>query len=166
VHSRIGEKPTGYNALAMTLLIGILIGLTTSVIGNLVTPLTKPLWSKFVSLQHRGTQSQIRQQVKVLQTSLEQINRFRASERDLYLYLFRWLLAIIAAFTAAVGVTLFAVARPDLRLFNLSLILFVLAITLSLVILWTCRDFTTAGMEKRTATLERDIAKLIAKLLV
>ena len=111
-------------------------------------------------------QSQIRQQVKVLQTSLEQINRFRASERDLYLYLFRWLLAIIAAFTAAVGVTLFAVARPDLRLFNLSLILFVLAITLSLVILWTCRDFTTAGMEKRTATLERDIAKLIAKLLV
>jgi hypothetical protein len=150
----------------MTLLLGILIGLTTSVIGNLVTPLIKPLWAKFLSLQQRGMQSQIRQQVKVLQTSLDQINHFRASDRDLYLYLFRWLLAIIAAFTAAVGVTLFAVARPDLRLFNFSLILFLLAITLSLVILWTCRDFTTAGMEEKTAKLERDIAKLIAKLPV
>jgi hypothetical protein len=86
----------------MDTLVGMLIGLVMSIVANLLTPFMKPLWGKFLALQERGQRAQLQQEIKTHQRELDQLNRFKASERDLYLDLFRWLLGIIALFFAGV----------------------------------------------------------------
>ncbi len=88
----------------MMTLLGFLLGLVGGVIANLLTPLMKPLWVKLHSLQQRGHQAQIRQQVKVLQTQLDQLNARKVTpEKDLYLELFQWSLGIFSIFVAGVA---------------------------------------------------------------
>jgi len=156
----------------MMLLLGVLLGFVASVIANLVTPFMKPLWVRLLSLSRRGYQAQIRQQIQVLQTQLDQLNaRKAAPEKDLYLELFRWSSAGFAAFVGGVACALIAMAGPDSDparsfLLNAALILITTAVAFSMVMVTYSRDLTSAGMLKKTAKLEADIAKLTAKLTV
>src|SRR5439155_13862512 len=88
----------------MPLLLVILLSVVTSVVANLLTPFIKPFWVKLLSLQHRGYQAQIRQQIKVAKVQLEELNvRKAAPEKDLYLELFQWSLGIFSIFVAGVA---------------------------------------------------------------
>jgi hypothetical protein len=148
----------------MTLLLGILIGLVTGIAANLLTPLAPRLWITLVSMQRHGYQAQIQQKIKTLQFNLDQLNRFGASDRDLYLYLFQWLLGIISIIVTAIACAVIAVTTSEERLFTVSLALLILAAVSSLVILLFCHDVTATGIQKKTAKLEADISKLRAKL--
>ena len=66
------------------------VTLVLSIAANLLTPGMKPLWATVVSWTRRSAEPQTRQRIKVLQTNLDQLSRFQASDRDFYLYLFRW----------------------------------------------------------------------------
>lgn len=102
--------------------------------------------------------------MKVLQVQLDQLNRFRASDRDLYLYLFQWLLTIICSIAAAGACAVIAAADSDKRLYTLGLVFLMLAVVSTLVLLPFCGSVTTVGIMKKTAKLEADIAKLQARL--
>jgi hypothetical protein len=148
----------------MEYLVGILIGIFASIVANLLTPFMKPLWGKFMALWVWGHRAQLGQQIKVLQAQLDQLNRFKASERDLYLYLFRWLLGIISIFAAALpcGVIGFANSQPPLIMAALVLLFF--AAIATLVLLSSCNNLTTDGMEEKTVWVRNKIAQHRAKV--
>jgi hypothetical protein len=150
-------------------LAGCLVTLVLGIAANLLTPGMKPLWETVVSWSRRGQESQTRQQLKVLQVNLDQLNRFESSERELYLYLFRWLLGIIALLVAALAcalVTVVGTVTPADRvaLAQLSLVFAIFALVSCVVLLWACSDFTVAGIQKRKTKLASAIAKLTATL--
>jgi hypothetical protein len=154
------------------LLLGILIGVVGSIVGNLLTPFVKPVWMRLVILQQHGYQASVRQQIKVLQNQIDQLNRRKTgSDRDLVVYLFQWLLAIFSVFVLAVTCYFLAVTAPDAtdlvrrRLLLASEVCLVGAIVLCGAILAECRYLSEKGMQKRTVQLETEIAKLNAKLL-
>ena len=148
----------------LTYMLGIITGVVAGIIANLLTPSMKSLWGKLLSMQERNYRAQIQQEIQPLQYELDQLNRFRASERDLYIYLFRWLLGIMSIFVAAVACGLVAVGNSVAKLLLVSLALLILAAVTTLVLLFWCGNFTAIGMQKRTAELEGKIAKLGAKL--
>lgn len=148
-------------------LVGCFVTLVLSIAANLLTPGMKPLWATVVSWSRRSAESQTRQNIKVLQGNLDRLNRFQASDRDLYLYLFRWLLGIIALLVAAVAcafstLTLTITPEARLELTKASFAFAILALALCLVILGS--DFTVAAILKSKAKLEAGIAKLTATL--
>jgi hypothetical protein len=151
-------------------LLGCLVTLVLTIAGNLLTPGMKPLWATVTSWSRRGVESQTRQQLKVLQVNLDQLNRFEASDRDLYLYLFRWLLAIIAflvaAFACAFLATSSSVVTPKGReeLTKASFTFLIFSLVCCVVVLGHCGDYTVAGTQKKKAELEDSIAKLVATL--
>jgi len=67
-------------------------------------------------MQERGYRAQVQLRIRVLEADLERLNRLKASDRDLYLYLFRWVLGIISIFVVAVtcGIIGFANSQPGL----------------------------------------------------
>jgi hypothetical protein len=153
-----------------TLLLGVLIGLVTGIVANLLTPFVKPLWARFRTLQTHGYHSQLRQQLKVLQNDLDQHNRYTTgSNRDLLLFLFQWLVAVLAVFGVAaacafLGLALDAAEAIRAKLLTASLVCVILATVMSMVILVQCRDFTSSGAPRKRASLELRLAKLRAKL--
>ena len=118
----------------------------------------------------RGVESQTRQNLKVLQNSLDHLNRFKDSERDLYLYLFRWLLSIIAFLVAAAGCAFFVIVGVTPtphgfeELTKASFLFLLFALVSCVVMLRFCGNYTIAGMQKEAARLEAAIAKLRATL--
>ena len=158
-------------ASIILLLLGFLLGIVASIAGNLLTPSMTPLWAKFRSLQRSGYKARIREELKPLQVQLDQLNRFKESERDLYLYLFQWSLSIIAFVVAGVACAFVArslemsPASQELLL-SASLALLLVAVISCLVTVWSSFDYTSTGMQKRIARLEANIAKLTAKLLL
>jgi hypothetical protein len=149
-------------------LLGSLVTVALGIIANLLTPGMKPLWATIHSLQRRGAQSQIRQKIKQLQAELDRFNRFKASERAIYVYLFQWLFGIIGISVAAAACALVAtvlVSAEARRLaVNASLILSLAAVTSCFVMVASCTEVTAAGIQKKIGKLERDIATLTAKL--
>jgi hypothetical protein len=88
--------------LVLGIVLGCLGTIALSITANLLTPGMYPLWATVVSWTRRGLEAQTRQKLKVLQAELDRLNRFQASDRDLYLYLFQFLLAIIGFLVAAI----------------------------------------------------------------
>jgi hypothetical protein len=129
-----------------------------------------PLWGKALSLQRSGRQAQIREQLKPLRMNVDQLNRFRDSERDLQVYLFQWLVNIIAFIAAAIACALVARSlvgistKSQQELLTASLVLLLTAVISSLVMLRASFDYTAAGSAKRLAKLEGQIAKLTDQL--
>jgi hypothetical protein len=148
----------------MMLLLGIFIGVVTSIVGNLLTPFVRPIWGRFAAIQARGYRARIEQQIKVLQVELDQLDRFNASDRDLFLYLFRWLLSIIAVFVAALTCGFLGVTSVQPGLSLAALILLVLAAVMALVVVSWCGYLTTHRTAERTSQLHDQIAKLKAKV--
>jgi hypothetical protein len=156
------------------LLLGILLGLVTSIIGNLLTPFTKPLWLRLTLLQRQSERAAIRERLQTLHKELEQINRRQAgSDRDLFLYLFKWVLGIFAVFVAAIACALvYLVQPPDItfvarqRLFTAALVCLIGSLGMSILVLMEARYLTVDGLRQRKEYLEREIAKLTGKLLV
>jgi hypothetical protein len=150
-------------------LLGSLVTVALGIVANLLTPGVKPLWATGISWARHGMEAQTRQKLKVLRVELDQLNRFKASDRDLYLYLFRWVLGIIALLVAAIVCAFVSMAdtitsEDRLQLVRVSLFLLLVSLISSVVILRYCSDYTVAGTEKKIATLEATIAKLKATL--
>lgn len=82
-------------------LLGSLVTVVLGITANLLTPKMKPLLAMFRSVQQRGEHSQIRQHIRQLQAELDRFNRFKASERAFYVYLFQWLFGILGISVAA-----------------------------------------------------------------
>src|SRR6266540_1417771 len=102
-------------------LLGVLVTVLAGVAANLLTPFAKPLWAWVRSVMHRSERATIEQEIRTRQAQLKQLDRFRNSDRDLYLYLFQWLLGIATMFVAAVGCAILAATTLYERLFlNLS----------------------------------------------
>jgi uncharacterized membrane protein YeaQ/YmgE (transglycosylase-associated protein family) len=153
----------------LLLLLGFLLGIVSSVVGNLLTPWTPRLWARVLSLQRSGRQAQIRQQLIPLRSELEQLNRFRESERDVQVYLFQCLLTIIAVIAGAFACALVASAvgisiRAQGNLLTASLVCLLTAVISSLIVLRASFHYTATGSAKRIAKLESEIAKLNAQL--
>jgi len=150
-------------------LLGCLVTIVLGIAANLLTPGLKPLWATVVSWSRRGLEASIRQKLNVLQFQLDQLNRLKASNKDLYLYFFRWLLGIIAFLVASFACALLAIVgmiTPEARveLTTASLVFLIFALVSCVVVLGMCGDYTVAGMGKKTAELEANIAKLTATL--
>lgn len=152
-------------------LLGILFTLVTGIIANLLTPLAPPLWRKVLIWQQHGQHAQVRQRLKVAQGELDLLSRRRSgSDRELFLYLLRWLLSIVALFALAAACVFIAATSPDVaaiarqRLLLASLVCLVASIVLSIFLLLECGRLTEAGLEKRTSALKTEIARLVAKL--
>ena len=148
----------------MQILLGILIAIFTGIISNLLTPYLKPLWRKFTAMQERGHRAQLEKEIREFQAELDRRSRLQASDKDLYLHLFRWLLGILSFFAAAglCGVLGFANKEPEL--IKGALVLLIIASGATLGILGYCGTLTTEGMEKRTAQLQKEIAQRKAQL--
>lgn len=153
------------------MLLGILIGLVSGIVANLLTPFAAPLWSTLVTLQRHGYHANIRQQIKVHQNQIGELTRRHAgSNRDLFLYLLKWLLTIFATFTLAVACTFVAMTSSEVndlarrRLLFASLACLIGTIVLTIFLLAECRNLTETGVRKRIAKLESDIVKLTRKL--
>ena len=123
------------------------------IIANLLTPRMKPLRAMILSLPQRGAQSQIRQNVKQLQAELDRFNRFKTSERAIYVYLFQWLFGILGISVAAGACSFVAtmLVSADARRLatNASLILSLAAVTSCFVMVWSSGEVTAAGMSQR-----------------
>ena len=153
------------------ILLGILIGLATSVFGNLLTPLVKSFWVRFLLWQKRGYHNTLRQQIKVLETNRDNlIRRMTESNRDFFLYLSQWLVGIFTAFVLACGCVFIGFSAPDtterarIVLLNGALVFSILVIVLGLIMLAECRTYTSLGSQKRLASIDAQKAKLVAKL--
>jgi len=153
------------------LLLGILIGLATSVFGNLLTPIVKSWWAAFSAWNTRGYHSSIRQQIKVLDNQREQILRHQAeSNRDFFLYLSQWFLAIVTsfvlacacAFIAFTGADVTPPARANLVIFTLMCL--IATLLLGLIMMSECRTLTSRGITKTLATIDEKKAKLVTQL--
>ena len=148
-----------------SLLLGIVIGLATSVVANLLTPLvTRRLWPALVAMQRSGERAQIRQEIERLQAQLDQLERFKLSDREVYIYLFQWLLGIMCSIAVAIGFAIEATISSSSRLQSLALASLAAAVMLTLVILVTSRDFTSERIYRRAAQLEAKIAGLHIKV--
>src|SRR4051812_34009618 len=110
------------------LLLGILIGVVGSIVGNLLTPFIGPLWRWLRTQQEHGYHSQLRQQIKVLENELDFHRRLTTGPiKDLALYLLQWILGIIGVFILAATCLFLAISladvtdrtRRNLRLFSL-----------------------------------------------
>ena len=105
-----------------SLILGIVIGLATSVVANLLTPLvTRRLWPALVAMQRSGERAQIRQEIERLQAQLDQLERFKLSDREVYIYLFQWLLGIMCSIAVAIGFAIEATISSSSRLQSLAL---------------------------------------------
>ena len=125
-----------------------------------------------LSLSKRGYQAQTRQQIRVLQSQLDQLTaRKAAPEKDLYSELFQWSLGIFSIFVAGIACTFLGATSSDVsdivrgRLLYAALVFFIAAVVMSLTMVNYSRDLTSTGMRKKTTKLEAQIAKLVSKLL-
>jgi hypothetical protein len=150
----------------LKLLLVFVLGIVTSVAGNLLTPWSRRFSAGIASLGRRSMRGQIEQTIKPLQSELDQLKRFSASDRDLYLYLFRTVLAIITFCIGGLALLVLSnttVVNP--RYFSLfSFLLFAVAAMMSSIMVTSSRHYSTIGMPKRTARLQEEIAELQAKL--
>jgi hypothetical protein len=149
------------------LLLGYLAGILSGITANLLTPLTQRLWIAWRSFSQKSQRAQIQQQIKPLQRELDQLEHFRLSQRDLYLYLFRWLLGIASLFIGSVACVVLSIStRPGLQpgFLLASLVLLISAAVSTLVMLLYAAHWTTTGTPKRIARLKADIERLTAKL--
>ena len=149
-------------------LLGSLVTVALGIIANLLTPQMKPLWAMLRSLQQRGEHSQIRQRIKQLQAELDRFNRFKASERAIYVYLFQWLFGIlgisVAAAACAFVAPMFVSADARSLAANASLILSLAAVTCCFIMVWASAEVTAAGIQEKISKLEDAISKLRTKL--
>jgi len=148
----------------VSLIVGSLLTLALTIAGNLLTPNVKLWWAMLLALNQRGYEARLREQIKPLQASVDQLDRFRASERDLHVFLFQWTVGILAFFVVGVACAIGGNLNSDAELVRLGLLLLLVATVTALVILWSAGDFTVAGMEKKTAQLKSEIAALTSKL--
>jgi polyferredoxin len=159
--------PAGHDALVGAIL-GSILTIVLGIVANLLTPTVKPLWAGFLDIQRRGRDAETRKKIAQLQGELDRVRRFGQSERDLVLYLFRWLLGIIAIFGAAAVFAMVAVftnvASARSLLLNVSLVLFLTTGVAAFVMLVWCGHLTSVGLPKYIAKLEANIAGLRATL--
>jgi hypothetical protein len=119
-------------------------------------------------VRQRGEHSQIRQEINQLQAELDRFNRFKASERAIYVYLFQWLFGILAISVAAAACAFAApmLVSADARSLaaNASLILSLTAVTCCFIMVWSAAEVTAAGIQEKISKLEDAISKLRTKL--
>jgi hypothetical protein len=149
--------------------LGVILTLTTGILANLLTPYVGPFWRRLRALQHKGHQSQLRQQIRVLQLDLDDHNRLSRSTHDLVVLLFQILIGVFAVFVVACTCAFIAlstdVSEHNRReLLKGALVLWILAVSLSAVFVVKSYYYTEAGAKKRRAALEAEIAKIFSKL--
>ena len=151
------------------LLLGIFIGLTTSIFGNLLTPYVWRLPGAVRGLFQRSYHAQVRQQIKVIENRLKQLERFE-NQRDVIVYLFQWTLGILLLAVLAATCIFIAITAPDAteRVRRYVLLLgeacFVGAIITAVLISIESFDLTEAGLTKRRTKLKSELSKLVAEL--
>jgi len=152
-------------------MLGVIFTLFLNILGNLLTPNRPSLLRAIAAGLRHGRRSQVRQQLAALQKQLNEATRRSASsDRELFLYLVRWFLAIFSAFSLSAALAFIAMTVVDVtplgrqRILMVSLGCLMLSSIMSCVMLDYCRHLTEAGSRKRIAALQNSIAKLTAKL--